>query len=103
MVYGILYLASFVAIFVINQLFQYKIVDETSAMGLHLILYICWLIDPFLLAPMQKTVNDYTTEKLKKPLEKGFMPWKIAFIVMGFFFNIFVWCGNSFIPHTDFP
>ncbi len=94
--YGVLYLLSFVAISIISYLANGNI-NIQLLLVLGLTVLALYLATPFLLLPVQRAVNRYTTETLQKPLVKKFLPWEIFFLIFGTIITL----ANIFSPQES--
>ena len=61
-------------------------------------LFILMIVYPFSIVPVQKEVNEYTSNTLKKTMEKRFYPVEIAIIIIGTALNGYSWFGGIFSP-----
>lgn len=91
MFYGLACLLIFAAEITICHSVMTEILDKDMVLRYGIILFLLMLIYPFFLVPVQISINKYTTEILKKPLEENFYPWEIIISVLGIVMNLFVW------------
>lgn len=95
-IYGVACLLIFLAQIAISQALSKDLIGSDLILDMILLYLILEIIYPFCIVPVQSSVNKYTTEVLKKPLDKKFYPWEIVFLLLGFILNYGFWFGNPF-------
>lgn len=73
----------FVATLFLYYLVFNGVVSEKQSIAAISLLTILTIIYPFCIVPVQASVNRYTTQKLRKPLEKRFHFFEVVIIVLG--------------------
>lgn len=85
---------------VISYCMTKNMIDE-SLIGMYTwILLATVLVYPLCFIPVQKSINKYTTETLKKPLDKHFYFWETIILILGLILNGMFWFGNPFVDNN---
>ncbi len=105
--YGLMCLLIFLANLLTSEIVSKNLLSNQNAFIILLVSLVLMFIYPFCIVPVQKSINKYTTEILKKPLDNHFYPWEKVIITLGIAVNIISFCSgfidgsNAFISQEE--
>lgn len=96
--YGFAVLGIFVTDRLVSSALSKNYIPDEWVVPCYVMLFLLAIIYPFFVVPVQKEVNDYTTNTLHKSLDKRFYFWEMFFVIIGALLNLNYWINGVLFP-----